>query len=222
MLTLKYCKQGTAVFISHIDTLRLMVRAIRRTGIAVDFSKGFNPHMLLFFSPPLALGLSSEAEYVTIDVKGEVSPDEMLKRYNEVCGAGFEATACFYTPNNPNLAGKTVAADYFMPASDATKAQAAVEAVTNATEYVVTYPQKGTTVSKNVRDMIMNIRATEGGVLATLATGNTNLRADRLGQGLNTDFGLDIPVTGTKKRVTYVNVGDKLVDADDYLKSLGV
>lgn len=48
MITLKYRKSGNAVFISHIDTLRGMVRAIRRAEINMAYSKGFNPHMLLF------------------------------------------------------------------------------------------------------------------------------------------------------------------------------
>lgn len=56
MITLKYRKSGNAVFISHIDTLRGMVRAIRRAEINMAYSKGFNPHMLLFSARRLLWG----------------------------------------------------------------------------------------------------------------------------------------------------------------------
>ncbi len=66
MLTLKYCKAGSACFISHIDLLRHVSRILRRAGITVNYSQGFNPHALVYFSPPLGVGVSSVAEYLTI------------------------------------------------------------------------------------------------------------------------------------------------------------
>ena len=94
MITLKYRKSGNAVFISHIDTLRGMVRAIRRAEINMAYSKGFNPHMLLFFSPPLALGVNSEAEYVTADCTGMTAEEfkaEMLSLNEELLKLNDEA-----------------------------------------------------------------------------------------------------------------------------------
>ncbi|MBO4535357.1 MAG: DUF2344 domain-containing protein, partial [Clostridia bacterium] len=47
MITLKYCKKDAMRFVSHIDGMRNQMRAMRRTGLDVAFSQGFNPHMLL-------------------------------------------------------------------------------------------------------------------------------------------------------------------------------
>lgn len=220
MITLKYKKTGNAVFISHIDTLRGMVRAVRRAEIKMAYSKGFNPHMLLFFSPPLALGVNSEAEYVTADCS-EITPQEFLEAYNKVCAPGFEGIECFETEKSPNLAGKIVSAEYFLPCEDAEKAALAAKEVSEKSVYNVTYTVKGKPETKDIRPLIFAVSAVEGGLKARLATGNTNLRADRLVNALNADFGLNVLLTDVVKTAQFVDAGGKTVNADDYLKNFG-
>ena len=73
MILLKFEKAEGFCFISHVDTLRHFQRIFRRADISVEYSKGFNPHMLIYFSSPLPLGLASKAEYVCVatDMKAE-------------------------------------------------------------------------------------------------------------------------------------------------------
>ena len=54
-------------FVGHQDLIRLFHRTFRRIGITLDHSKGFHPHPKLRFSPPLALGIESSAEYLDFD-----------------------------------------------------------------------------------------------------------------------------------------------------------
>ena len=56
-------------YMSHLDNLRMMERAIRRARLPVSYSQGFNPTMKLSFGPPLPLGFTSEAEYVDITLE---------------------------------------------------------------------------------------------------------------------------------------------------------
>lgn len=222
MITLKYKKHDTAVYISHIDTLRAMVRSVRRAGIEVDFSKGFNPHMLLFFSPPLALGVSSECEYVTADCKG-VTPEEFVSRYNAVCAPGFEAVAAFYTPKSPNLAGRIRAADYeFSYSADKSEAvAAAVKAVMTSDVYEVGQTTKGGPVKKECRKLIYAMEDLGGVLRVKLATGNENLRADRLALQMNEDFGTAFEVTGIVKKVQYAEHDGAVIPADEFLVKTG-
>ena len=55
-------KTGRAIFISHLDVMRLMQRTFKRAKLPVWFSKGYNPHVYLMFPLPLSLGVSSECE----------------------------------------------------------------------------------------------------------------------------------------------------------------
>ncbi len=54
-------------FVGHQDLIRIFHRAFHRIRIRLDYSKGFHPHPRLRFSPPLALGVESRAEYLDFD-----------------------------------------------------------------------------------------------------------------------------------------------------------
>ena len=113
MIVLKYVRLGNARFVSHIDVLRQMSRILRRAGITVKFSQGFNPHSLVYFSPPAALGIGSLAEYVAIDT--DMSGEDVFARYNDSVPKDMRATEWFSMAKNPNLAGRITAADYIFP-----------------------------------------------------------------------------------------------------------
>ena len=57
-----FAKEGLAVFISHLDLLRCVSRALARACIPVKYTQGFNPQPYLIFSPPLSLGYAGYAE----------------------------------------------------------------------------------------------------------------------------------------------------------------
>ena len=59
-------------FLGHLDMLRTMERAVIRSGIPIAFSEGFNPHMKIAFASALAVGVTSQAEYMDVDFKEEV------------------------------------------------------------------------------------------------------------------------------------------------------
>ncbi|MDR1906561.1 MAG: TIGR03936 family radical SAM-associated protein, partial [Clostridiales bacterium] len=73
MLTIKYKKIGNSVFISHIDILRTVLRGIRRAGLNIAYSNGFNPHAELYLSPPLPLFVQSLCEYFSADTNEDAS-----------------------------------------------------------------------------------------------------------------------------------------------------
>jgi radical SAM family uncharacterized protein len=64
---LQYEKGEPVRFISHLDLIRVFDRALRRAGLPVAFSEGFSKHPRLAFGPPLALGMTSVAEYLDIE-----------------------------------------------------------------------------------------------------------------------------------------------------------
>jgi radical SAM family uncharacterized protein len=64
---LRYEKGEPVRFISHLDLIRVFDRALRRAGLPVAFSEGFSKHPKLAFGPPLALGMTSVAEYLDIE-----------------------------------------------------------------------------------------------------------------------------------------------------------
>ena len=70
-------------YISHLDLLRTFTRAIHRANLPVRYSQGFNPHQLITFSLPLALGVTSETEFVDIDFEEGANPREIGESLNK-------------------------------------------------------------------------------------------------------------------------------------------
>ncbi len=81
-MRLKFSKLGMGKYISHLDLLRTFTRAIHRAELPVRYSQGFNPHQLITFSLPLALGTTSETEFVDIDFEDNIDALEVVKKLN--------------------------------------------------------------------------------------------------------------------------------------------
>ncbi|MDD6308265.1 MAG: TIGR03936 family radical SAM-associated protein [Clostridia bacterium] len=70
----RYTKEGDAKFISHLDFLRAVQRAMRRADLPIKYSEGFNPHPCLSFAQPLGIGVTGENEWFEAEMTEEV-PD---------------------------------------------------------------------------------------------------------------------------------------------------
>ena len=58
--------------IGHLDLLRFMQRALRRSGLPVRYSQGFNPHIILSFASPLPVGVSGRMELMDIGLAEDI------------------------------------------------------------------------------------------------------------------------------------------------------
>jgi len=65
-LRVRFGRGAELKFISHLDLTRVWHRALRRAGIALAYSEGFNPHPKLSLAAPLQLGATSEAELMDV------------------------------------------------------------------------------------------------------------------------------------------------------------
>ncbi len=73
-LRVRFCREETVKFISHLDIIRLWQRALNRAGIPLAYSEGFNPRPRISLAVPLAVGVTSEAELMDIFCTRWVSP----------------------------------------------------------------------------------------------------------------------------------------------------
>lgn len=88
-----FSKYGRAKYISHLDLMRFMTRAIRRSGVPIWYTEGFNPHAYMTFALPLSLGQESRCESMDIRVEGEITNDEVKEKLALVMPEGIEITA---------------------------------------------------------------------------------------------------------------------------------
>lgn len=76
-------------FISHLDLMRLFMRALRRAGIPVKMSEGFNPHPKISIHRALKLGIESDNEMISIVLSEPVEGRDFLIRINPQLPAGI-------------------------------------------------------------------------------------------------------------------------------------
>ena len=84
-------KTGNAIYISHLDLMRLFQRAFKRAGLPLTHTQGYNPRPSVSIAMPLSLGVESQCELLDFDLEGEKIPnEEILSRLNENLVSGVK------------------------------------------------------------------------------------------------------------------------------------
>lgn len=96
-------KKGDIRFISHLDLMRTMTRAIRRSQIPLWYTEGFNPHPYMTFVLPLSLGMESENDAMDIRVEGEVTNREVMAALSKAMPQGITVTCVTEPVLDPKL-----------------------------------------------------------------------------------------------------------------------
>lgn len=88
-----FSKTGRAKYVSHLDLMRTMTRAMRRAQIPLWYTEGFNRHPYLTFAAPLSLGYEGLRETVDIRLEQEMPMAEVVARLNAVLPQGILAVS---------------------------------------------------------------------------------------------------------------------------------
>lgn len=106
-----FSKTGRARYVSHLDLVRAMTRAVRRADIPLWYTEGFNRHPYLTFAAPLSLGYEGLRETMDIRMLEEFPFDELVNRLNAVLPEGLVAISA---ADAVAKAGDLAAAEYRM------------------------------------------------------------------------------------------------------------
>ena len=89
MARLLFEKKGNAVWISHLDLMRLFQRAFKRAGLPLKHTQGFNPRPSVSIALPLSVGVESSCELLDFEIEGELpSMDDIRDRLNNALISG--------------------------------------------------------------------------------------------------------------------------------------
>ena len=85
-----FSKTGDAIWISHLDLMRLFQRAFKRAGLSLKHTQGYNPRPSVSIALPLSVGVESVRELLDFELDGmQVSNEEILERLNAVLVDGI-------------------------------------------------------------------------------------------------------------------------------------
>ncbi len=110
----KFMRGEEVKFISHLDIMRTFERALRRSGIPISYSTGFNPQPQIVFGLPLAVGFTSESEYADFQLIEYIDPYTFTKCLNKQLPSGLEILDAKIKDNNENIMATIGAASYII------------------------------------------------------------------------------------------------------------
>lgn len=178
----KFSKGGAARYISHLDLMRTMNRAIRRAGIPAQYSQGFHPHIVMNFAQALGLGYLSLGEYMEISLDEAFGLDEAVEALNNVMPDGLNITAAWRLDESfPTLMASVSAALWrieFIEPGDGAPLDRFIELLGRDTVEVIKEGKNGT-VNADIRGGIYTIEGRDGCIELFLAAGSAlNIRPE--------------------------------------------
>ena len=91
MPRLLFEKTGNAIWISHLDLMRLFQRAFKRAGLPLTHTQGYNPRPSVSIALPLSVGVESRCELLEYELDCEEKPThkEIVARLNAALTEGI-------------------------------------------------------------------------------------------------------------------------------------
>lgn len=112
-LRVRFSRGEEIKFISHLDIMRLWIRALTRAGMPLSYSEGFNPHPKISLAAPLVVGITSEAELIDIFLQKLTSPQFFTSTVNQELPKGINILqSCTVGLTLPALAAQVRFAEY--------------------------------------------------------------------------------------------------------------
>ncbi len=101
---MKFEKGEEVRYISHLDLQRTFQRALRRAQIDTAYSQGFNPHSKISFAMALPVGMTSEGEYVDVELNHPTCAKKLMDQLNTSLPEGLKILDCKISQgNHPSL-----------------------------------------------------------------------------------------------------------------------
>jgi radical SAM-linked protein len=198
-LRIRFSRGQEIRFISHLDLIRVWHRALRRAGIRIAYSEGFNPHPRLALAAPLPLGVTSEAELMDIYIDDPLSPQALTARLAPELPEGLAILqAAGVGMGLPSLQAQIRFADYLVraPALGEAEAREAIDRVLSLSTLPWEHQRDTGAKHYDLRPLINSLRL-EGFAMGVAAI-YMRLRCDSEGAGRPEQvvkaLGLDIPL----------------------------
>lgn len=171
--------------IGHLDIQRSTQRALRRSGLPVAYSKGFNPHILITFASALSTGAVGKNEIMDVTLEGDVTPETFLSAMNAAMPPDMQLkSARVLDDRHPALMAMVQAAQYDLKLLDkdmAAKCVAALPAFLQQESIMAMRKTKSGVKECDIRPLLLDVRGEGQHLYATMTlTERTSCKPDML------------------------------------------
>jgi len=158
---INYAKEGPARFLSHLETVDVFVRALRRIGLEIRSSQGFHPMPKISFASPLPVGLTSRDEYLEVEL---IEPPEVNKirlSLSQALPRGFKVLDLLESPLN-QARPKAVGSKFHITAREAVFSSKTYEQMNERSAIIVTKQGKKGTRRIDLKPLIRELKVLTG------------------------------------------------------------
>ncbi len=184
--------------IGHLDIQRAVMRALRRSGLPVSYSKGFNPHILLTFASALSTGAAGRKEIMDVQLDRDVTPEEFISAMNGAMPPDMQLSfAKVLDDHHVALMAQVQAAEYTITILEndaAAKMMAALPAFMAQETIITMRKTKSGMKETDIRPLLLELGG-EGNMLHAVMTLTERLacKPNMLIEALSSFAGVDVP-----------------------------
>ena len=138
---IRFSRVGGTRFISHIDMQRTFSRALRRSGLPVKKSEGFNPHIVMSFAAAMSVGMETMGDYIEFATVTDVDVTTLPEVFNECLPHEIRALKIGVIPEGTKrlMASVTESEVEYVPLSEADRENLlkGLAAILKSEEYII-------------------------------------------------------------------------------------
>jgi len=82
-IRIEFSKLKGVRYISHLELMDTIRRAVRRANFPAEYTQGYNPHLVLSLGQPLAVGMIGKGEFFDLSLKEKIDEKEVVTRLNK-------------------------------------------------------------------------------------------------------------------------------------------
>ncbi len=189
----QFRKTGPAAYISHLDLMRAMQRALRRADAPMCYSQGYNPHPILSFAMASPVGMVSHAEYMDVRVQDDADATAITSSLIGVLPQGLAIVRSRLAPQTyPTLMSRVALCDAAVTFVQQRDLQAEWEAFIQQDEILVHKHSKKGLRTVDIRPWIVTSQMRDNVLSLRLCAGSAaNLSPMLLAQTFCTYAGID-------------------------------
>jgi len=110
----KYEKTGYSKYLGHLEMVTQVERILRRLGLPLEYSKGYNPRPQISFAAPLAVGVSSVGEYFEVKVTEEFDLNKIIKIDESYLPKGIKFVGAKFSTNSKSIMALVKSSTYII------------------------------------------------------------------------------------------------------------
>ncbi len=174
---IKFRKYGVMKFIGHLDIMRYFQKSMRRAEIPIAFSKGYSPHMIMSFANPLGVGLTSDGEYLDIELVESISSKDAVEQLNKVMVEGIDIISFKEVPEKQKASMALVAAARYLVQMDndlLEKLCSKIEGFLDQEHITIMKKTKKSEREVDLKPFIYELKSVANGVELFLASGSVD------------------------------------------------